>query len=50
MGDSLDIEIHISILSYIISVLLTFGTSIIMNICFIFNIKNIDMVSSLKSE
>ena len=50
MGDSLDIGRKISIISYIISVILTFGTSIIMNICFIFNIRNIDMVSSLKSE
>lgn len=50
MGDSLDIASHISAISYLISVLLTFGISVVMNILFIFNIKNIDMVSSLKSE
>lgn len=50
MGESLDIASHISIVSYLLSVLLTFGISVIMNVLFIFNIRNIDMVSSLKSE
>lgn len=50
MGDTLDFVMYINIKSYIMGVILTMGLSVMMNMLFIFNIKNIDMVSSLKSE
>ncbi|MBE5934309.1 MAG: ABC transporter permease [Lachnospiraceae bacterium] len=49
MGDSVDMLMTIKPLSYYISLVLTCGISIIMNLCFVFNIKKINMVSSLKN-
>ena len=50
MGNTLDFIMYVKPLSYILGATLTMGLSIMMNMLFIFNIKNIDMVSSLKSE
>ena len=49
MGDSVDMSMYIKPMSYLISLGLTFGISLLMNLIFIFNIKKIDMVSSLKN-
>ena len=49
MPDSLDMVTDISVISIIISVLGTFGISVLINLILSRNIKDIDMVSALKS-
>ena len=49
MGDSVEMVMKVSYISFIVSILITCGLSIGLNLLFIINIKKIDMVSSLKN-